>query len=148
MLKIQFVIWKVTHVVQLTCLSFLRSMSCSYSPCGCFHVEDTRFFSLCRPVKVTSCLRSALLMPTTVSWWASPVNPATDTSSSWTTWTLSRRSKRSWWPLCVRQPRPVSNQRLSNNTSACVNITLVHKHTFLFFPSLSICADERQHNTR
>lgn len=73
------------------------------------------FFVLSLPVKATLCLPSASLMLTTGSWWASPANPATDTSSSWTTWTPSRWSRRSWWPLCARPPRPVSRRRLANS---------------------------------
>lgn len=68
-------------------------------------------FPLCHPVKVILCLLSASLTLTTESWWASPVNPATDTSSSWTTWTPLRRLKRSWWPLYAKLLLPVSNKK-------------------------------------
>lgn len=115
------------------------------------HVWDKRFvFPLRLHIKATLCLQLASLTPTTASWWASPVNPATDTSSLWTTWTPSRRSKRSWWPLCARPPQPVSDRQ---RTATPLQFNVGHEHKLLngtsyFVFSLSFCTHEWQHNSR
>lgn len=85
------------------CKSLRSYCSSSFPAVGDMDLSLSEF-----PSKVTSCLPLASLMLTTGSWWASPVNPVTGTSSLWMTWTPSRRLKRSWWPLCVKLQLPVS----------------------------------------